>query len=391
MDRVGWRVAAIGVLLILPLGGLEYRNARAQGDESSYTSPTYGYQLSWDESWSVVEEASEGGYDLIHLSNGVSDVYVEGYIGSKGDPQTCLDDNQAYLAGDQDPESVPYVTDQDGNPIASVEEGVGFAVFDLSATEEEGAAPLYAAVQCQPVRPGVSVLVITQIVAADDYEDQADAMDALLAGLVLPEGMGSTEVDTADLEAWEASVEDDLTAFWTETFAANGETYAAPQWDAFDRPITTGCGDAAPEEIGPFYCPTDQTVYLDQTDIENNILPYGEFIVGVVLAHETGHHIQNLLGLEGCTDKGCGGRGGSLAVELQADCFSGVWAEHANAEGNVAAGDIENTIIGISAFFGDAPDTSPDDPTAHGPGALRTWWFLKGYYSQSWQDCLGKQ
>jgi predicted metalloprotease len=75
---------------------------------------------------------------------------------------------------------------------------------------------------------------------------------------------------------------------------------------------------------------------------------------------------------------------------LQADCFSGVWAQHANDTGNVAAGDIENTIIGISAFFGDSPDTAPDDPGAHGPGALRTWWFLKGYYD-GLKACLGDQ
>jgi predicted metalloprotease len=380
MKGTAWRVVTIGLLCVFSLGGPGQARVWAQGDETSYTSPSYGYALSWDNSWSVVEESSEGGYDLIHLSNEVSDVYVEGYIGSKGDPNTCLDDNQAYLAGDQDPEVVTYVTDEEGTPIASVDQGVGFAIFDLSAVEDAGEAPLYAAVQCQAIRPGVSVLVVTQIVAADDYADQTQAMDDLLANLTLAEGTGSTEVDTADLEAWETSVEDDLTAFWTDTFAANGETYVAPNIVVFDSSISTGCGDAAPEEIGPFYCPVDQTIYLDQVDIVNTILPYGEFIVGTVIAHETGHHIQNLLGLEGCTDKGCGGRGGSLAVELQADCFSGVWAQHANETGNVAAGDIENTIIGISAFFGDSPDTPPNDPGAHGPGALRTWWFLKGYY-----------
>jgi uncharacterized protein len=380
MTRGAWRMVAIGLLLVLPLSLGGPGRVRAQDEETAYTSPSYGYQLSWDNSWSVVEESSEGGYDLIHISNGVSDVYVEGYVGSKGDPATCLDDNRAYLAGNQDPEAITNVADEEGTPIASVDAGVGFAVFDLSAIEDAGEAPVYAAVQCQAIRPGVSVLVVTQIVAADDYAGQIDAMDRLLAGLALPEGTGSTEVDTADLEAWENSVQDDLTAFWTETFAAEGKTYVAPKLVIFDSPISSGCGDVAPGEIGPFYCPPDQTIYIDQVDIVDNILPYGEFIVGTVLAHETGHHIQNLLGLEGCGDKGCGARGGSLAVELQADCFSGVWAEHANETGNVAAGDIENTIIGISAFLGDPPDALPTAPDAHGPGALRTWWFLKGYY-----------
>jgi predicted metalloprotease len=380
MNRLALRIAAIGWLILLPIGGAGHGLVRAQGGAPGYTSPSYGYQLSWDKSWSVVEQSSEGGYDLLQLSNGVSDVYVEGYVGSKGDPQTCLDDNRAYLAGDADPETITYVSDQAGTPVAGVDQGVGFAVFDLSAVETEGDVPSYAAVWCQAIRPGVSVLAITQVVAVDEYANQTKPMDDLLAGLTLAEGTGATSVDTAHLNAWETSVEDDLTAFWTQTFAANGDTYVAPKFVVFDSPISTGCGDAAPQEIGPFYCPPDKTVYLDQTDIVNTILPYGEFIVGTVIAHEVGHHIQNLLGLEGCTDKGCGGRGGSLAVELQADCFSGVWAQHANETGNVAAGDIENTIIALSAFFGDSPDTPPTDPGAHGPGALRTWWFLKGYY-----------
>src|SRR5262245_37282389 len=132
MNRIAPRIVAVGMLIILAIGGVGHGLVRAQGDGTSYTSPTYGYQLSWDGSWSVVEESSEGGYDLIHVSNGVSDVYVEGYVGSKGDPGTCLDDNRAYLAGDADPETIGYIADEAGTPIAGVDQGVGFAIFDLS-------------------------------------------------------------------------------------------------------------------------------------------------------------------------------------------------------------------------------------------------------------------
>src|SRR5690242_14121076 len=79
MNRGAVRVVAIAVLLVLPLGLGTSAHVRAQDQETSYTSPTYGYQLTWDDTWSVVEQSSEGGYDLLHLSNGVSDVYLEGY------------------------------------------------------------------------------------------------------------------------------------------------------------------------------------------------------------------------------------------------------------------------------------------------------------------------
>ncbi|MEA2528228.1 MAG: uncharacterized protein QOF73_5455 [Thermomicrobiales bacterium] len=380
-----WRAVLVGLICLLSTGGVD--GVRAQDEETGYTSPSYGYGLTWDDSWEVAEESSEGGYDMIHLSNGVSDVWVEGYIGARGDPATCLEENRGYLADDGDPESVPYATDDEGTPIAGVENGVGFAVFDLTALGAEDDVPSVAIVWCQALRPGVSVLVVTQIVAMDDYEGQIEPVNDLLAGLTVPEETGAALTDTAELEEWETAVEEDLTAFWTEVFAAEGETYVAPEFVIFDAPIETACGDVAPEEVGPMYCPADQTVYLDQTMIVNEILPFGAFIVGTVIAHEIGHHIQDLLELEGCTDEGCGGRGGSLAVELQADCLSGVWAQHAGETGNVEAGDIENTIIGISAFFGDPPDTLPTDPSAHGPGALRTWWFLKGYYEQ-FDACL---
>ncbi|MEA2594808.1 MAG: hypothetical protein QOF01_1277, partial [Thermomicrobiales bacterium] len=226
MKHCVWRAVLVGLICLLSTGGVN--GVRAQDEKTGYTSPSYGYELTWDDSWEVAEESSEGGYDMIHLSNGVSDVWVEGYIGARGDPATCLEENRGYLADDGDPESVPYATDDEGTPIAGVENGVGFAVFDLTALGAEDDVPSVAIVWCQALRPGVSVLVVTQIVAMDDYEGQIEPVNDLLAGLTVPEETGAALTDTAELEEWETAVEEDLTAFWTEVFAAEGETYVAP-------------------------------------------------------------------------------------------------------------------------------------------------------------------
>jgi hypothetical protein len=383
-----WRVLTLCVFILLPLAGVAA--VRAQDGTAAYTSPSYGYELTWDDTWQVVEESSSGGYDLLHLTNGVSDVYIEGYVGDDGDPATCLDGSQALLAGDADPDAVPIMTADDGTEMAGQEDGVAYAIFDLSGITEEGDVPYAAYVECRALRPGVAVLAITAFAPLDEWDAQADAIVTLFGGLYLPEGTSGASVDPDQFAAFETSILDDLNGFWTDVFAAAGETYEAPQLVIFDAPVQSACGDAAPQEIGPFYCPADLTVYLDQVDITESVLPYGEFVVSVVIAHEVGHHVQNLLGLEGCTDKGCGGRGGSLAVELQADCFAGAWAQHAGKTGAVEPGAIEDTVIALSAFFGDPPDAQPTDPDAHGPGALRTWWFLKGYY-ESTDTCFGDQ
>ncbi|MER3486185.1 MAG: hypothetical protein C4345_09665 [Chloroflexota bacterium] len=143
---------------------------------------------------------------------------------------------------------------------------------------------------------------------------------------------------------------DDLTSYWTEVFGSLGQTYQPPVVTIFDEPVQTACGEVAPEEVGPFYCPEDQTVYLDQSAIVGAIVPFGDFVVGMVIAHEVGHHVQYLLGLEGCTERGCGGRGGSLAVELQADCFAGAWAQNVGDRGVIEPGAIEQTVIALAAF-----------------------------------------
>ena len=118
-----------------------------------------------------------------------------------------------------------------------------------------------------------------------------------------------------------------LDAYWSETFTASGEAFQKPEVEIFSDGVNTQCG-AASSAVGPFYCPLDQTIYLDlgfYDDLESRFgAEGGPFAEMYVVAHEYGHHIQNLLGfLEQGRDTGAGG--GAVRVELQADCLAGAW------------------------------------------------------------------
>jgi hypothetical protein len=383
MGRLAGRGATALVVLGFVIGGMGGASARADarggGEEGSYVSPTFGYELTWSDEWEVLDEASEGGYDYLELSNGVVGVYLEGFFGFDGDPVACVDDTGDLLTEEADDGEVFVAEDEDGAPIEGEDDGTAWTVYSYAVTYEDGdSEDLFADVQCWTLQEGASVLALTVIVLAEDYEDQLPAISDLVDGLFLPDPAAALSI--ADVEPFMELVEDDLTEFWSDVLAEEGIDYEEPAYVAFDTPIETACGDAAPEEIGPFYCPADLSVYLDLVDLESTTLPYGQFVVAIVIAHEVGHHLQTILGLEGCEITACVEGSRSLEVELQADCFAGVWAKDANERGLLEGGDLEDVVVATAEFFGDEPNTPASDPEAHGPGALRTWWLLKGYY-----------
>jgi hypothetical protein len=110
--RLGWRVIVSCVLLVVVQSGA-LTAAHAQEEAAGYTSPTYGYSLAWSDEWEVVEQESEGGYDLLHLTNQTSDVYIEGYIGDGGDPVTCVESTRVALSDESNPDGVR------GRPVLS--------------------------------------------------------------------------------------------------------------------------------------------------------------------------------------------------------------------------------------------------------------------------------
>jgi uncharacterized protein len=137
---------------------------------------------------------------------------------------------------------------------------------------------------------------------------------------------------------------------WVEQFRRLGDDYDKPKMVLFSQQVTTrGCG-TAPSAVGPFYCPADRTVYLDPTFFEELEQKLGgskaEFSQAYVIAHEVGHHVQNLLGYNDLLNRFRGeGENAGIRLELQADYLAGVWAHHANKKKNIIErGDVEEAF-----------------------------------------------
>jgi predicted metalloprotease len=190
------------------------------------------------------------------------------------------------------------------------------------------------------------------------------------------------------------------TDVWTPIFAQAGHRYQPPGMVVYDQATGTGCGTGQ-AAMGPFYCPNDQKVYLDLSfwqELESRFGATGDFARAYVIAHEVGHHVQAMTGQMDKAER-LGARGttsGSVRLELQADCYAGVWAARASAAsgGQIALEprDIEEGMGAASAVGDDniqkqtAGRVSPDSFT-HGSSAQRVRWFRKGYDSQDPNSC----
>jgi predicted metalloprotease len=189
---------------------------------------------------------------------------------------------------------------------------------------------------------------------------------------------------------------------WTQIFKANGATYSPPRLVLYDgRTPTQGCG-MGQAAVGPFYCPADRKVYLDTSFfnlMQQRFHVGGEFTQAYVIAHEVGHHVQNLLGISSKVDaarqRASEAEANKLSVrmELQADCFAGVWAYHTNeAKQIIEQGDVESALNAASAIGDDAlqrqsrGEVVPDSFT-HGTSEQRVRWFTKGLQTGSVQQC----
>jgi len=188
---------------------------------------------------------------------------------------------------------------------------------------------------------------------------------------------------------------------WTELFRAQGSAYAKPKLVLFSGRTPTACGTGL-SATGPFYCPGDQKIYIDlgfYRLMQQRFNVSGEFAQAYVIAHEVGHHVQNLLGIsdrvERMRQRMSEAQGNALSVrlELQADCFAGVWAFHANrARSILEAGDVETALNAASAIGDDAlqrqaqGEVVPDSFT-HGTSAQRVRWFQRGIESGEMSAC----
>ena len=194
---------------------------------------------------------------------------------------------------------------------------------------------------------------------------------------------------------------------WTEIFKANGQQYSAPKLRMFSGQVQSACG-LAQSASGPFYCPRDKRVYLDTSffqDLQTRFHGCSnnkacEFSEAYVIAHEVGHHVQNLFGIlpkvqeqqQAANDKAAANRL-QVRVELQADCFAGVWANRANQRKNfIDPGDVDQALQTASAIGDDrlqkqARGYVVPDAFTHGSSEQRKRWFLNGFNSGQVSAC----
>jgi uncharacterized protein len=189
---------------------------------------------------------------------------------------------------------------------------------------------------------------------------------------------------------------------WSEIFNAAGHEYSPPKLVLFTGQTPTACGSGE-SAAGPFYCPSDQKVYIDldfYTEMTNRFHAPGDFAQAYVIAHEVGHHIQNLMGT---SDKVQNARRSarneaesnaySVRLELQADCYAGVWAKHADGENRILeAGDIEEAMVAAAAIGDDALQKQAQgyavpDSFTHGTSEQRMHWFNQGFSKGSVNAC----
>lgn len=170
--------------------------------------------------------------------------------------------------------------------------------------------------------------------------------------------------------------------------------YSPPKLVLYTGQISSACGYAS-AAMGPFYCPGDQKLYLDFAffdELKNQFRAPGDFAEGYVIAHEVGHHVQNLLGTMDKVQRSGDSNRLSVALELQADCYAGVWANYAQKQGVVEPGDAEEAIRAAAAVGDDMIQRRTQgyvvpDSFTHGSSQQRMQWFTRGAQSGDMRQC----
>ena len=231
-----------------------------------------------------------------------------------------------------------------------------------------------------------------------------------VSGIVGSTGGSSTQqVDTGQITEADPEVEQfigvvlaDTEDVWAAIFNAQVDgAYVPPKLVLFDGITRSACGNAS-AQTGPFYCPSDQDVYLDTAffrTMQQQLGAGGDFAAAYVIAHEVGHHVQDELGILGQTNSmrarmsEADSNALSVRIELQADCYAGIWAQGTQAmNGTLEPGDIDEAMnaaarIGDDALQRNAGQAVSPDNFTHGTSAQRQRWFMRGYESGNMTDC----
>jgi len=249
---------------------------------------------------------------------------------------------------------------------------------------------------------GIGLLIVILIVAMLFGVNPLDLLsgDGITTGPSTQVEQGAESGATDEMRDFVTTVLADTEDTWSAIFEAAGEDYPEPTLTLFSGSVRSACGMAS-SATGPFYCPADQNLYIDFSFYEQLRRRFGapgDFAQAYVLAHEVGHHVQNVLGVlprvqsrQRQLDE-AEANALSVRTELQADCLAGVWANHTERRGLLEEGDIEEAVTAAAAVGDDALQRRAQgyvvpDSFTHGTSGQRVEWFRRGLESGTIDSC----
>lgn len=210
-----------------------------------------------------------------------------------------------------------------------------------------------------------------------------------------PQQQQKTNNQQDDQRRFVASVLGSTEDAWREILPQQARVqYRDPVLVLFENQVQSACGVAG-SSTGPFYCPGDNNLYLDFSffrDLRSEFKADGDFAQAYVIGHEVGHHVQNLLGTMDKVNRAGNSNTLSVRLELQADCYAGIWANHAQKKGQLETGDIEEALRAASAVGDDAIQKRAQgyvvpESFTHGSSKERMQWFTRGFQSGNMRQC----